>query len=235
MHDEPATVSAIVPVYNGAQFIAETIDSILTQTRQVDELIVVDDGSTDDTASAVAQFGTAVRYVRQDNQGPAAARNRGIAMANGTFLAFLDADDRWMPEKISVQLQRMLDEPSWDMSFTHFQNTWEDDLEAEREAFASHKLAQPVSGWCIGTLMARRATFATFGRFDDSIRQCENISWFLDTKSAGARIEILPDTLMLRRFHPTSLTRRATPETLDGFLSVLKKWKDGSPTLRAPG
>ena len=87
-----ATISCIVPVYNGARFLAEALESILAQSLPPDEIIVVDDGSTDDTPAVVAAYGT-VDYVRQENRGPAAARNRGVTLARGDFLSFLDADD----------------------------------------------------------------------------------------------------------------------------------------------
>lgn len=224
----PSTlISCIVPAYNGARHLRETLDSVLSQSYSPLELIVVDDGSTDDTAAVAASYGTALRYLYQDNQGPAAARNLGVKAAAGTMVAFLDADDLWHREKLALQHQRLVAAPDLDLCFTRFRNFWTEDLEAERRAFASHPLAQPISGWCIGTLVARRDVFDRFGYFDEALRQGENISWFLDAERAGARTEVLPDVLMSRRFHPTSLTRRAAPEALEGFLHVVKKWKDG--------
>lgn len=99
----PPLVTAVIPVFNGARFVSQAIDSVLGQTYPDVECVVVDDGSTDDTPAVVAGFSNVV-YVRQDNQGVAAARNRGAREAKGALLAFLDADDVWLPEKLEKQL-----------------------------------------------------------------------------------------------------------------------------------
>ena len=90
-------ISVVIPCYNGAALVGRCLDSVLAQTLQPAEIIVVDDGSTDASADIVAGHAPRVRYVRQANAGPAAARNRGLAMAQGEYLALLDADDYWMP------------------------------------------------------------------------------------------------------------------------------------------
>jgi glycosyltransferase involved in cell wall biosynthesis len=96
------SVSAIVPTHNHGRFLGEAVRSALAQTRPPLEVIVVDDGSTDDTGEAVAALAGLIRYVRQENRGVSSARNRGAGLALGTLLAFLDADDLWMPEKLEL-------------------------------------------------------------------------------------------------------------------------------------
>ncbi|MBI4573499.1 MAG: glycosyltransferase family 2 protein, partial [candidate division NC10 bacterium] len=103
-------VSVILPVYNGERFLAAAIASILAQDYQPIEVIVVDDGSTDGTA-AIARSFQGVRYLYQPNQGPAFARNAGIAVARGAFIAFLDADDLMVPTRLSVQAGYLLAHP----------------------------------------------------------------------------------------------------------------------------
>jgi glycosyltransferase involved in cell wall biosynthesis len=97
-------VTAIIPVYNGAAFIRRSIESVLSQTRPADELIVVDDGSTDETRTIVQSYGASVRYLYQRNGGVAAARNNGVNQATSEWIAFLDADDYWEPLKLERQL-----------------------------------------------------------------------------------------------------------------------------------
>src|SRR5215213_6400356 len=97
-------VAAIIPVYNGASQIQRSIESVLAQTRQVDEVIVIDDGSTDQTADVVRSYGDRVRLLQQKNAGVAAARNHGMREARSQWIAFLDHDDAWLPEKIEEQL-----------------------------------------------------------------------------------------------------------------------------------
>lgn len=99
-----ASVSVVVPAYNAERWIGETLESILGQTLPPAEVIVIDDGSVDGTAGVVRGFGTRVQYTRQENAGASAARNHGIALARGEYIAFLDADDLWLPEKLEKQL-----------------------------------------------------------------------------------------------------------------------------------
>ncbi len=109
----PPTVSAIITTYNYAPFIAGAIESVLQQTHRPDEIIVVDDGSTDDTAAIVAAYAeVGVRYIYQANQGAGAARNSGLRAGQGEFVAFLDADDRWLPDKLARQLDHFAQHPT---------------------------------------------------------------------------------------------------------------------------
>ena len=101
--DNPFTVSVVMPAYNAQEHIRRAIDSVLAQTKKVDEIIVIDDGSTDDTAEIVSSYGSKVQLIRQQNAGPAAARNAGIKAARSEWIAFLDADDEWLAEKIERQ------------------------------------------------------------------------------------------------------------------------------------
>lgn len=98
------TVSVVIPCYNAASFLRETLESVLVQTRPPFEVLVIDDGSTDGSAAIAEAFCASVRVIRQENQGESAARNRGVNLAQGEWIAFLDADDIWMPEKLDRQL-----------------------------------------------------------------------------------------------------------------------------------
>ena len=104
-------ISIIIPAYNSAQCIGRAIDSVLSQSFADYEIIIVDDGSTDNTAQAVGRYGEKVRYIRQDNAGPAAARNRGICEAKGQWIAFLDADDEWLADKLRLQMEILKKNP----------------------------------------------------------------------------------------------------------------------------
>ena len=121
-HAGPAgtLVSVVIPAFNGERFIGPTIESALAQTYSSVEIIVVDDGSTDATQEAVRRFGDRVRYLRQSNQGGAAARNQGISAARGDWVAFLDQDDLWLPQKLERQAAVFLAEPSTVVCFTRW-------------------------------------------------------------------------------------------------------------------
>lgn len=102
-------ISAVIPAYNAARFVCRAIDSVLAQTYPAHEVIVVDDGSQDDTARIVKRYGSAVRLVRQANAGPGAARNHGARISTGEWIGLLDADDAWLPEKLERQVPFMSD------------------------------------------------------------------------------------------------------------------------------
>src|SRR5690348_8762870 len=104
--DTSASVSVIIPTYDRRELVARAIRTVLEQTVKVLEVIVVDDGSTDGTDRALAsEFGESIRYVRQPNAGVSAARNAGLALARGRYLAFLDSDEVWMPDKVALQIE----------------------------------------------------------------------------------------------------------------------------------
>ena len=118
MSPDAPLVSCIIPVFNGARFLGEAVDSILAQTYRPCEVIVVDDGSTDATGDVIAGYGERVVAVRQPNRGEAAARNAGVRAARGALVAFLDADDLWGPEKLTRQAAKLGEDPRIDLCFT---------------------------------------------------------------------------------------------------------------------
>lgn len=100
------TISVIIPTYNSAPFLGACIDSVMNQTIKVQDIVVVDDGSTDETRATLARYGSAIRVLTQERQGPYVCRNLGAARTTGEWLGFLDADDLWEPEKVATQLAR---------------------------------------------------------------------------------------------------------------------------------
>ena len=126
MHCDEITVSVVIPFYNSERYVARAISSVLSQGRKADEVIVVDDGSTDGTASEVAKFGDTVKYIYQENRGASAARNTGILAAESEWIAFLDADDEWLPDYLEKQSNILISNPqlSWSIAnyYTCLQN-----------------------------------------------------------------------------------------------------------------
>ncbi len=118
------SVSIITPTYNRAQYIKEAIESVISQTYSDWELIVVDDGSTDQTFEILDKYtkqDKRIRYIRQSNSGPSAARNTALAQANGKYIAFIDDDDRWLPEKLEIQVKLMESDPKIGFCYVRFQ------------------------------------------------------------------------------------------------------------------
>ncbi|MEW6289665.1 MAG: glycosyltransferase family A protein [Thermodesulfobacteriota bacterium] len=180
----PNKISVIIPTYNRREFLARAIDSVLDQGWQDFELIVVDDGSTDETARSVASYGGRVRYLYQENRGPAAARNTGVRAAEGEFIAFLDSDDRFAPEKLAVQQAAMAARPEYLIS--HTDEIWYrrgELLHQKKKHFRPHGF---IFGECLklcvvgmSTVMLRREFFAKVGYFDEELPCCEDYDLWL--------------------------------------------------------
>lgn len=213
-------ISCIVPVFNGERYLAEAVESILNQTHRPIEIIVVDDGSTDETPVVIKQYGNRIRSYRQENAGPATARNKGLSQARADFVAFLDADDLWHPEKLERQFARFCARAELDLSFTHVQNFWVPELEEEKRLYRDHRFAQPLPGYATQALLARRVLFDRVGMFNSSLRACDDTDWFLRAIDQGAVTELLPEVLVQRRLHAKNLSR--TSLACDALAHVLK-------------
>ncbi len=220
-------ISCIVPVFNGERYLCEALESIFNQAYRPLEVIVADDGSTDGTAAVVARYGVQVRYVWQANTGAPAARNLGLTAARGEFIAFLDADDLWHPEKLARQMERFQARPELDLCVTHLQNFWIPELREEATRFRDHRLTQPLPGYVTQTLLVRRSFLERVGHFNNTLRVGDVTDWFLRAAEHGAMTELLPDVLVYRRLHEANLsvktgTRRMRPLMQDSLLQVVK-------------
>src|SRR5262249_54373070 len=155
----------------------------------------------------------------------AAAKNLGLSAAQGDFIAFVDADDLWHPEKLARQMARFRERPDIDLCFTRYRNFWMPDLAEEERRSQGQRHSQPQSAWSISTLLARRTVFERFGNFHDGTRGLENMTWFLRAAERGAVVEVLSDILMYHRFHLESVTRKSRSEFYQNyFLPILKEW-----------
>jgi len=215
-------ISCIVPVFNGETYLAEAIESILKQSYRPIEIIIADDGSTDGTATVAGRYGKQIRYLRQANAGTAAARNLGLSAAAGEFVAFLDADDLWHPEKLARQMAHFQTPPELDYCVSHVQNFWIPELIEEEKRFRDHRMSKALPGYVTGTLLARRDCFNTVGQFNTAIEHADDTEWFLRANERGAASELLPDVLLYRRLHYTNLSRVKASNSRDQYLQVLK-------------
>lgn len=217
-------VTCVIPVHNGEQYLHHALESILAQTRPPDEIIVVDDGSTDATGDVVARFGRAVTYVVREHLGPSAARNEALRLSTGELAAFLDADDWWHPEKLERQLAAMAADPSVGLCFTHVQGVFDPTAVDDYDQTFVHRMSQPRGYLCISTLLARVSLAREHGGFDESLRQGENMEWFLRLKARGAEIGMVEEPLCYRRFHAGNTSGR--PETsAENMLNVVHSWR----------
>ena len=193
-------VSVIFPCHDGERYVAETIRSVLDQPHAGLEIIVVDDGSTDGTPEAVGAFGDAVRYDRQPHGGASVARNRGVELATGDAIAFLDADDLWTEQALPRLVAALERDPSVGMVL------------GQMEQFASPELPEsarlqfrfspdPVPARMCGTVLVRRTEYGRVGGFSPRLQTGEFIDWFLRAEELGVRSVTIPDVVLRRRLH----------------------------------
>jgi glycosyltransferase involved in cell wall biosynthesis len=205
-------ISCIVPVFNGERYLGEALDSIVAQTYRPLEIIVVDDGSTDGTAAVVARCAEAARYFCRANSGPPAARNFGVSVAHGELVAFLDADDRWHPEKLARQMARFRARPELDLSITGGQNYWMPEVVERDERSRDPRHAEPWPGYVSTvTLLARRRAFDVVGPFNTTFNLWDDREWFIRAAEAGLVKELLRQVLVYRRLHDANISNSLTP------------------------
>jgi glycosyltransferase involved in cell wall biosynthesis len=210
----PPRISVVMPCHNNAAHITEAIASVRAQTVAPAQIIVVDDGSTDTSLAALAVFGDALHLIRQPNRGAAAARNRGVAAATGSLIAFLDADDVWPADSLARRLA-LLTASGADMVFG-----------AVRQCLGSAgpEAPSPISvqpGRLAGAMLIRRDAFARVGPFDESLRTAETIDWVARAQEAGLHEAACAAIVLYRRIHSTNLMRRAQ-DTDHNVLAVLR-------------
>lgn len=220
------SVSVIIPVYNGEDYLARAVASVRAQTSPVSEIIVIDDGSLDATPRVIESLGPGVRTQRQSNRGPGAARNRGLEMARGDFIAFLDADDLWTAGKTASQLRRLEEKPDADAVLGATQRVRS---RASGAAAASGREIQPIGPvWMLFSLGAglfRAAVFDTVGGFDEDLGMGEDVDWFLRAREAGVVFVVSGEVVQYYRRHDANLTGD-TPAKDRFFLSALKRSLD---------
>ncbi|MBD1877295.1 glycosyltransferase family A protein [Coleofasciculus sp. FACHB-T130] len=193
-------ISVIIPVYNCERYLAEAIESVLAQTYQSIEIIVVDDGSTDGSAEVAKRFGSLVRYYFQTNSGSAAARNHGIELSQGNFFAFLDADDLWVEDKLASQMTAFESEPELDLVFGLVEQFYSPDLEESMRA-KIHCPTELVPGHIPSALLIKRDAFFRVGSFEPNWTIAEFASWYVRAVELKLRMKVLPYLVAKRRIH----------------------------------
>lgn len=202
-------VSVIIPVYNRDRYLAEAIESVLAQTYPAIELIVVDDGSTDLSAEVAQRYLPNLIYFYQQNGGISAARNTGIGLAQGEFLAFLDSDDIWMPDKLSQQMAAFTSDPNLEAVFGYVQQFYSPELdETFRQRIRCPE--QPSAAYISSAMLIKRSAFLRVGEFETELKTGVDISWYARAVEQQLRQLMLPDIVYHRRLHETNsgLTER---------------------------
>jgi glycosyltransferase involved in cell wall biosynthesis len=214
-----ALVSAIIPVYNGARFVGEALESVLAQTVDARiEIIVIDDASTDGSVELLRSRSDIELVRLPENSGPSVARNRGLAVAQGDYIAFLDADDLWSPGKTRIQLD-WFEQRSAAGFVTGLQETFIEPG-CHPPAWAYKMAAAPASGGVPSAWLLRRDVFKRVGRFDPSYRHAEDIDWLTRAAQAGIALESVDEVVFRKRVHDTNLTLESEPSQAGLFRAL---------------
>lgn len=216
-------VSVIIPAFNAERYLRETLDSVLAQTYAAREVIVVDDGSTDSTPSILASYGDRIRVIRQQNRGSATARNTAVSAARGAWVAFIDADDLWTPNKLSRQLARC-----GRYAISHTDSVcFGEALSAEvvrssvTTPYAGHVLDKLLVTNFISnsTVMIRRDVYMAYGGLDEALPGVEDWALWLRV-CADHELGYLPEVAMRYRIHRQSKSMNTRKRLLDHLLII---------------
>lgn len=215
-------ISLIIPAYNAERYLGEAMDSVLGQTLSPQQIIVVDDGSTDGTAEVARGYGDAVVFVSQNNLGTAAARNRGLSLADQPLITFLDADDRYRPEKLERQRERLLAQPEAMMCMCRGLDFVSPDYAAasmERVETTPRYRPGQVESWLV-----KRELFDRIGAFstDERFALSEGSELYSRIEHAGLPVVRIDDVLVERRIHASNKTRD-TSGHMDGIMALMQQ------------
>jgi len=234
-----ATVSAIIPTYNHAGFLPGALESVFAQTCCPLEVIVVDDGSTDETAEVLRAYEGRIRVLSQPNRGVGAARNAGAAVASGELLAFLDADDAWLPAKLERQAARFGVEP--EIALVHCGveeiDEWGSQLRTRldgMEGWVSREMLLFRRGVILGggsAVVIRRATFLDVGGFDEALST--SADWDLYYRVARRYpVGFVPEVLVRYRVHSGNMHRNVDAMARDMLAAYAKAFAERDPELQ---
>jgi glycosyltransferase involved in cell wall biosynthesis len=199
-------ISVVIPVYNGGKYLAAAIESVLAQTYRPIETVVVDDGSTDDTAK-IAQTFREIIYVFQENQGNAVARNTGLAHCTGDLISLLDADDYWPVSKCETQVAYLERHPGLGCVIGKMRNFLDEGV-VKPEWIPESMMADDGVALSLGAMLAHRWVFDRIGNFNTLYWHGNDFDWFIRLKEAGIAMGVMPDIFLHRRIHTNNESRK---------------------------
>ncbi len=217
-------VSVIIPVYNSEQYLEDSIKSVLAQSYQPLEIIIVNDGSSDNSERVARKFAQQTAYFFQSNLGAAAARNHGIKKSNGDFLSFLDADDLWEPDKIRKQMDILGKDADLDMVFGNVFQFISPDIKSVSK-IKLDETDKILPGYVPGTILIRKEAFLKVGLFSTEWKIGEFIDWYLKAIETELSHFMLSEILMRRRIHSSNLGIRLK-DTRTDYVKILKSSLD---------
>ncbi len=197
-------ISVLIVAYQAENYIRQTIESVLSQTFSPFEIIVIDDGSTDKTGEIVSSF-PQVRYVASEHKGIACARNLAVKESKGDYVAFLDADDLWLPSKLEKQVRYLCDNVSGQIVFSHYENFT--DIPSDQLTERQRKVMENLSYPYLASALISKCVFEKYGFFDEKYTYGEDTEWLKRLQFAGLDLSHeIPEVLYRRRIHDGNIT-----------------------------
>jgi len=221
-------VSVILPLYNGRDFIESSINSVLSQSYTPFELLVIDDGSSDGSGDLVPAD-SRIRLFRRQNAGVAASRNFGIGQATGAYLAFIDQDDYWYPEKLDLQMQVLLADPEPGYVVTLMHNHLVGTTQRP-DWLKPELLTEDPVGFLPSTLLVRRHVFTRVGLFTEDLVNASDLEWFVRAKEAGVDMHIIRQVLLQRNIHDDNCSHDNNTGKREMFSILRQRIKAGGST-----
>jgi len=215
------SVGVVIAVRDGARYLGEALDSVLAQDPVPDEVVVVDDGSTDGLASVLECYAAPVRYVRREPMGFSCALNHGIAECRAEVLGFCDADDLWAPDKQAVQVTALNTDPDCEGVTGHVQQFVSPELAEDGTVRILHDHAMPAR--LLGAVLLRRDALDRVGPFDEELTHLANLDWFSRADQRGLRLCSVDTIVLLRRVHDANLGLRDQSGARTDMLEVLRR------------
>lgn len=225
-------ISVVIPVHDGAAFIGEAMATVHAQGSQPLEIIVVDDGSSDNSLAIAEAHSPGIRGIRQENAEIGAARNRGVAAARGEYLAFLDADDRWPAGRLSRLLAALAEFRSPAMVFGHVRHFLCPSLEEESRR-RLHCPEGTAPGFFAGAMLVRLDDFRRVGPFEEDLRVGEFIGWLARARDCGLGEAMIEEVVLERRIHGSNHTLQRR-KSFGDYAQMLKRTLDRRRSKASP-
>jgi glycosyltransferase involved in cell wall biosynthesis len=227
-------VGVVIPVWNGERYLSEAIESVLGQTHDAVDIVVVDDGSQDSSADIAGRYAPDVRVVRCPHRGSAAARNTGTEAVRGDFVALLDHDDLWPARKLEIQLAAFGSPEPPDIVFGHVREFISPEIPA-RAARRLRCTPEPRPAKLSGTMLATRAAVDRVGPTSTEWISADFLAWLLAARRLGLREIMLPDHVLSRRVHELNVKNHGSELPRSEYLRILKAALDQNRAGSQPG
>ncbi len=198
-------ISVLIPTYNSEKYIEESLQSVLQQSLKPSEIIVVDDGSNDGTLEILLSYKN-IKVISQKKKGVAFTRNTALAESTGEFIAFQDADDLWLIDKLKLQYECLCQNPEIDLVFCKMSNFIDSQIKDKAKLYWKQHLESNIDPLGLQTMLARRSVFEKVGTFNPELAFAEDLDWFSRLEERGLRKTIMSEVLVKRRLHDSNTT-----------------------------